>query len=523
MEKEHQITQTLKQTAKKSIFRTIFSRSFIFASLLLLQLFTYFILLSSIIITGNVKYVLSVVITVIAGFIIINKNDNPMYTITWLFLILGFPVFGIFIYLFVSIQPQAEKRSKLYRKEYTRTKSTLIPNQENQENLKKENKNIYNLSNYLYKYSGTIFDNYSKTEFLNSGESKFEALKKDLLNAKKFIFIEYFIIGEGYMWESILEILKQKAQEGVEIRVMYDGTCTYSRLPIKYPKELASYGIKCKVFSPIRPVFTTYQNNRDHRKIVVIDGDIAYTGGINLSDEYINLKQPYGQWRDASIRICGKATDNFTLMFLQIWNMREKEKETFDKYINIASSYESDGFVTGYGDTPYDNERIGENVYLSMINSATNYVHIITPYLVPSYEMIQALTFAAKRGVDVKIIMPSNPDKKYAFWLARNYYYPLIENGVQIYEWQPGFIHSKIFIVDDIQAVVGTINMDFRSLFLHLECGSYLYKNSQISVIEKDFQDVLTQCTQIDLDFLNNLPFIQKFCSKLLKLFAPLL
>ena len=304
---------------------------------------------------------------------------------------------------------------------------------------------------------------------------------------------------------------------------MYDGTCSFSRLPVKYPQELASHGIKCKVFYPIRPLLTTYQNNRDHRKITVIDGKIAYTGGVNLADEYINLINIYGKWKDAAIRMYGNAAKNFTYMFLQIWNMKEKEKEDFSKYLDIYVECKEDGFVTGYGDTPYDDERIGENVYLSMINSAQKYIHIITPYLIPSYEMLQALNFAAKRGVDVKIIMPHNPDKKYAFWLARTYYHNLIENGVEIYEWLPGFIHSKVFVVDDEQATVGSINIDFRSLFLHLECSSFLYKNSQILYIEKDYQETLKDCVKIDKKYLNNLPLYQKILGPIFKLFAPLL
>ena len=511
----------IKQKAKNSIFKTIFSRSFIFCFLLLFQIFAYFILLSSVIISGSIKYIFLIALTVIIGFFIINKTDDQMYTITWLFIILGFPVFGLFIYLFVNLQPQAKKLKKIYIKEIEETKGILKKDENIYSGI--EEKNIYNLANYIYKYSGTIIDNNSELTYFASGVEKFKQLKEDLKNAKKFIFMEYFIIGKGKMWNEILEILIQKAKENIEIRLLYDGTCSFSRLPTRYPQELKQLGINCKVFSPIRPILTTYQNNRDHRKIVVIDGEIAYTGGINLADEYIEEIKPYGRWKDSAVRIKGNAVKDFTFLFLQIWNMKEKIKDDFYKYININHIEKSDGYIVGYGDSPYINEKIGQNIYLSMINSATEYIHIMTPYLIPSYELIQALKFAAQRGIDVKIIMPHVPDKKYAFWLARTYYQDLIDNNVKIYEWKPGFVHSKVFIVDGKQATVGSINLDFRSLFLHLECGCYIYKNSQIEKIESDYIETLSDCIFIDNNFMRAIPKYQIFLGKLLKLFAPLL
>lgn len=517
------ILEKAKKKAKKGLFRTIFSRSFIFALLLILQLFAYFFICSSIITSESIKYLSLVIITVILGFVIINKNDNPSMIITWLFLILGFPVFGMFIYLFTIVQPQVKTLKKEYIREFDRTKNTLAQNKKIISKLKEENEEIYNLSNYLNKYSGSIIDNNSDVKYFAWGIEKFEYLKKELKKAQKFIFMEYFIIDFGEMWSEILEILIDKAKEGVEVRLMYDGTNTFSRLPVKYPKELESLGIKCKVFSPIRPVFTTYQNHRDHRKIVVIDGKVAFTGGINLADEYIEKYERFGRWKDTGIMISGNAVKNFTLMFLQIWNMKSKNKENFKQYTDISYKVKSNGYILGYGDSPFDTERVGENVYLNMINTSKKYVHIMTPYLILGYEMIQALTFAAKRGVDVKIIMPHIPDKKYAFWVARTYYQNLINNGVKIYEWKPGFVHAKLFIVDDIQAAVGSINIDFRSLYLHLECSSYIYNNSEILNIEKDYKETLTECIEVNNDFIKKIPKIQMGLGQIFKLFAPLL
>lgn len=534
-----EILEKTKKKAKKGLFRTIFSRSFIFALLLILQLFAYFFICSSILTSESVKYLSLIIIAVIFGFVIINKNDNPAIIITWLFLILGFPVFGIFIYFFTIVQPQVKTLKKEYIKEFDKTKDILDKDDEISQKLKKENEDIYNLSNYLNKYSGSIIDSNSDIKYFAWGEEKFEYLKKELKKAQNFIFMEYFIIDFGEMWDEILNILIDKAQKGVEIRLMYDGTNTFSRLPVKYPKELESLGIKCKVFSPIRPVFTTYQNHRDHRKIVVIDGKVAFTGGINLADEYIGKYERFGKWKDTGVMISGNAVKNFTLMFLQIWNLKSKNKKEkkclataytveqyamlYQKYTNISYKTQSNGYVLGYGDSPFDTERVGENVYLQMINTAKRYVHIMTPYLILSYEMIQALTFAAKKGVDVKIIMPHIPDKKYAFWVARTYYQNLIDNGVKIYEWKPGFVHAKVFVVDDIQACVGSINIDFRSLCLHLECSSYIYNNSEILNIEKDYEKTLEECIEVNNDFIKKIPKIQIYLGQILKLFAPLL
>lgn len=461
----------------------------------------------------------------IFGLIVISKNDNPTLIITWLFLILGAPIFGIFAYLFIKIQPQFKLIKKRYEEKMQETKGLLKNDPTLSEALKKDNKHVYNLIQYMHRNCGTIAADGAGTTYFESGEKQFEKVKEDMKNAKKFIFIETFIISYGELWTEIQNILEQKAKEGIEIRLLYDGTCTFNRLPVKFPEMMKKKGINCKVFAPIIPVFTTYQNNRDHRKIIVIDGKIAYTGGTNFADEYVGKEEPYGKWKDSAIRITGNAVNNFTLFFLRTWNMKEKERENYSNYIMPTKPFSEnhDGIITAYAENPYGSERIGENVYIDMIASANTYVHIMTPYLIPSYEMMRALTFAAKRGVDVKIIMPHTPDKRSAFWVARTYYSYLIKNGVKIYEWLPGFVHAKIFVVDGIQATVGSINLDYRSLYLHLECSSYLYKNSEIKNIEKDYRKNLNNSMIITQKFLNDLPLHQKLIGKILRFFAPLL
>ena len=372
-----------------------------------------------------------------------------------------------------------------------------------------------------------MYENTS-VEYFSLGEDKFEALKRELRQAERFIFMEYFIVERGYMWDSILEILEEKVKEGVEVRVMYDGMCCLMLLPYHYPKVLEAKGIRCKMFSPIKPTLSTYQNNRDHRKIVVIDGHTAFTGGVNLADEYINRKVRFGHWKDTAIMLKGDAVLSFTMMFLQMWNVTERQQDDFSRYVlprgtEVAGAGDRGGFVLPYGDSPMDREQVGERVYLDILNQAKNYVHIMTPYLILDDEMENALCYAAKRGIDVTIIMPHIPDKKYAYLLARTYYPELIEAGVKIYEYTPGFVHAKVFVSDDEKAVVGTINLDFRSLYLHFECASYIYRNPVVLAVEQDYQDTLKTCALITMENCKNYSWGGKKLGRLMRLVAPLM
>ena len=302
------------------------------------------------------------------------------------------------------------------------------------------------------------------------------------------------------MWEKILEILERKVQAGVEVRVMYDGTCAMFDLPYRYPEELKAKGMQCKMFAPIRPILSTHYNNRDHRKILVIDGKVGFTGGVNIGDEYINRVEKHGHWKDTAVMLKGDAVQGLTMMFLQMWNVTEKEPE-YGKYLQKAEKgSQAKGFVLPYGDSPFDDEPVGETVYMDILNRAKKYVHIMTPYLIIDQSMITALTFAAKRGVDVKLILPHIPDKKFAFALAKSHYKELLKAGVRIYEYTPGFVHAKIFTSDDEKAVVGTINLDYRSLYLHFECAAFLYQVEEIAEIEKDFQRTLEKCQEVTLE-----------------------
>jgi cardiolipin synthase len=278
------------------------------------------------------------------------------------------------------------------------------------------------------------------------------------------------------------------------------------------------------MYAPIKPILSVYQNNRDHRKIVVIDGKVAFTGGVNLSDEYINIASRFGHWKDTAVMLTGDAVNSFTMMFLQMWDINNGISEEYDRYLkkDVAQTG-AQGFVIPYADTPFDGENVGEHVYMDILNQASGYVHIMTPYLILDNEMKETLKYAAKRGVDVKIIMPHVPDKKYAFYLARSYYYDLIRAGVKIYEYTPGFVHAKVFVSDDNKATVGSINLDFRSLYLHFECGAYMYGTSCIQDIEADYQKTLEDCELITLEYLRRLPAYQHIFGSILKIFAPLM
>lgn len=365
----------------------------------------------------------------------------------------------------------------------------------------------------------------STAEYLSIGEKKYEKLKEELKKAKHFIFMEYFIIQEGIMWNSILEILVEKAKNGVDVRLIYDDMGCLLFLPRNYNKKLESMGIKCCVFNPVSPILSAKINNRDHRKIAIIDGHTAFTGGINLADEYINEIKKHGHWKDTAIMIKGEAVWNMTVMFLSMWDYLRGIEEDFEKfrYKFKKESEIEDGYFQPFSDSPFDDETVGETVYLNLLNKAKRYVYITTPYLVIDYKMTQALASAAKSGIDVRIITPHIEDKWYVHAVTRSNYRFLVESGVKIYEYTPGFIHSKTLVSDDEYAVVGTINMDYRSFYLHFECGVWTYKSKSVLDIKEDFLSTLDVCTEITMDMIKKTKWYKTLIGTLLRVFAPLM
>ena len=469
--------------------------------------------------------------TLLSAFVIlyvVNKDENPSFKLAWIIPITVIPVFGTLLYLFLELQWEGKIINRRLRENISDTQPYLKQNPRYMEQLAKTSRSNANLAAYIENSGSYPVYGSTNVKYYPVGEEMFEDMKKELEKAKRFIFMEYFIVERGEMWDSILEILERKVTEGVEVRFMYDGMCCLVLLPYSYPKELRSKGLKAKMFAPIRPALSTYQNNRDHRKILVIDGHTAFTGGINLADEYINRKVRFGHWKDTGIMVKGDAVTSFTMMFLQMWNITEKEPEDYGRYLRDPEFFyppelSMEGFVIPYGDSPLDQETVGELVYLDIINTARNYVHIMTPYLILNYELVQALQFAAKRGVETIIIVPHIPDKEYAFLLAKAHYEELIRAGVQIYEYTPGFVHAKVFTSDDEKAVVGTINMDYRSLYLHFECAAYIYRNEVIKDVERDFKETLAKSQVITLEECRHYPWYKKFAGRVLRLFAPLM
>jgi cardiolipin synthase len=397
-----------------------------------------------------------------------------------------------------------------------------------------------NLAKYLYNTSGFKAYHDNDCQFFPLGEDKWDEMKRQLEQAQHFIFMEYFIVADGKMWDSIVEILARKASEGVEVRFMYDGMNSLVNVSFSFYKKLSKLDIDARPFSQIRPALSTVQNNRDHRKILVIDGKVAFTGGINLADEYINEYERFGHWKDTAIMVKGDAVRSFTCMFLTLWNVAGKKsnipEEELDRYVIAPARedcyFECDrenaairqgGFVIPYADSPFADERIGKQVYIDILNRATDYVHIMTPYLILDDEMIRALSYAALRGVEVIIIMPHVPDKKYAYFLARSYYKELLLKGVKIYEYTPGFVHAKEFVSDGMRGTVGSVNLDYRSLYLHFECGIYIYDNGCLADIEEDFKFTLSKCQEITVEDCNRYSKIKTLTGKILRLISPLM
>ena len=379
------------------------------------------------------------------------------------------------------------------------------------------------LCRYLNRSGCFPLYDHSAVTYFPLGEYKFEAMLEELEKAEKFIFMEYFIIEEGYMWGRILDILTRKAKQGVEIRVMYDGMCEMSTLPVDYWKLLRKEGIQAKPFSPIKPFVSSHYNYRDHRKILVIDGKVAFNGGVNLADEYINRTERFGHWKDTAVMIKGPAVSSFTLMFLQMWYVGDKTPD-YASFLGKAEDVpQAKGYVMPYCDNPLDKDKVGESVYIDILYRATDYVHIMSPYLILDDELETALRFAAQRGVDVKLILPGIPDKKVANDLAKTHYKSLTEAGVKIYEYTPGFVHAKVFVSDDIKATVGTINLDYRSLYHHFECGTYRYKADCIPDIEADFRETLTKCREVTAETIKAERLSTKFIGQIAKLISPLM
>ncbi len=514
----------LAKPRKKGLLHLVFSRFFLILLLVLLQL------LLVVAVYGWLEELIpflstGLVLLTVAGIIyLFNSGMDSSAKLTWMFLISILPVSGVALLIFTQTNLGHRNIQKRVRELIDRTKDALRQPEGVMEKLAGSRSGTDDLVRYLNR-SG-CFPAYDQTEvgYFPLGEDKFAAMLEELKKAESFIFMEYFIIDEGYMWGEILKILEEKAKAGVDVQVIYDGMLEVSTLPTSYSRLLADHGIQAKVFSPIKPFISSHYNYRDHRKILVIDGKVAFNGGVNLADEYINRRMRFGHWKDTAVMLKGDAVRTFTLMFLQMWNLDEKEP-VFEPWLKESGELPEhpSGCVIPFGDCPLDNEKVGEMVYIDILNRAEDYVHIMTPYLILDGELETAMKYAAERGVDVKIILPGIPDKKLAYALAKAHYRRLTDAGVKIYEYTPGFVHAKVFTSDDRKAVVGTINLDYRSLYHHFECATYLFETDCIPEIEKDFQDTLAKCSEVTQETIKEEKLFYKLAGSLLQFVAPLM
>ena len=519
---EHKGIILLKK-GQKGLIHAVFSRFGLFALLLIAQfvaLFSIFQWLGEFLpqIWGG-----SVILTSIMVLYLINTRLDPSAKITWLIIILLLPIFGSLLFFYT--QSDFGHHALVIRLNHliAHARNSIPQSEETREHFAADCPDALPLANYIHRTGCFPIYDHCDVTYFPSGEAKFEELLRQLERAEHFIFLEYFIVDEGEMWGQVLEILARKAKQGVEVRVMYDGTCEFMLLPRDYPKRLHQLGIQCKVFAPVTPFVSTHYNYRDHRKILVIDGHTAFTGGINLADEYINRVTRHGHWKDTAIMVQGEATKSFTLLFLQLWNISGKDLD-FERFLSVPiPQHNAPGYVIPYGDYPLDNDKVGERVYMDLLNRARHYVHIMTPYLILDSTMETAIKFAAERGVEVVLILPGIPDKKAPYALAKTHYASLLASGVHIFEYTPGFVHAKVFVSDDREAVVGTINLDYRSLYHHFECAAYLNGTSCIPDIEADFQATLAQCRPVTTETIRHEAWHTRILGWLLKGIAPLL
>ncbi len=513
----------LKRWFRKLLRRRLF---IVFFILLQCAAILYFLFAESIL-SEAIRWMLNG-LSLLVALRIISKRTKEAYKLTWVFIILVFPVFGGLLYLLFRHQTRSKRLLRKISAIMKKTKAayTIAPSCY-EKAIEKTPAHARQIE-YLAKYSGyPIYEN-TVTRHFSPVESLFEAMLLDLEKAEAYIFVESFIIEHGKLWDAMYEILKKKAAEGLDVRIIYDDVGCFLRLPLNFIKKTEADGIRCAVFNRVIPDFNALQNYRDHRKIVVIDGKIAYTGGMNLADEYVNLRQPFGHWKDTGVRIEGEAAWSFSLIFLENWLIAGKDQKEacLERFYPWCKSpcpiRKTDSFVLPFADSPLDDEHVTDHVYTQMITKAKDYLYIMTPYLIVDNSMVSSLCTAAKSGVDIRIITPHKWDKRIVHFTTRSYYREFIKCGIRIYEYTPGFVHAKTFVSDDDTAVIGSANMDFRSLYLQYECGVWMYRTESVAALRDDFLKTLESCEEITAkDCRANM--FTRFFQEICRLFAPLM
>ena len=498
------------------------TRIIVSAILLIVQFALLFAVVYNLSDDSFIIYSLFELLAVITVIYIVNRRSNPSYKIAWIIFILLIPVFGITVFLIWGggrVAPHLKK--KMYNS-CDRFKKYLSDDEKIHSRLRYDDYLHSRQAEYLSRESGYPLYDGTSVEYLSPGEKFLPRFLEELESAKKYIFLEFFIIAEGDMWNSVYEILKRKASQGVEIKVFFDDFGSIKRQHKDFIIKLQNDGIKVAVFNKIKPSMNLFMNNRNHRKIVVIDGKTAVTGGLNLADEYINRLERFGYWLDCAVILKGNAVRSFLIMFCIMWEFSTGEQIEVESHFNDSPVIDK-GYVLPYCDDPLDEKNPAEGIYMQILNTAQRYVYITSPYLIIDSAMITVLQLAAKSGIDVRIITPYIGDKFYVHPVTQYNYLELLKSGVKIYEYTPGFIHSKIFVSDDRVATVGTVNMDYRSFALHFECGVWFADNDAVLDIKNHFEQILSQSKEITLSEWKKQPWHSKLKRAILNLFSPFL
>ncbi len=512
-----------RTAAKNSVGRGIF------AAISILLEFSFIVLTATVL--NNYAEWISLVTRLLALILVLwiySRNQTASMKMLWIILILVFPIIGTVMFLIIGLAKTPKKMQERFNRIDSQLYPMLAEDPEAAEAAGQYDLHLASISSYLKKNSSFPLYHDSEICYYPEASLGLQAQMDELRKAKHFIFMEYHAIENAESWYVLQDILAAKAKAGVEVRVFYDDMGSIGFLNQSFIRQMEELGIQCRVFNPIVPIVNMFLNNRDHRKITVIDGVVGFTGGYNLANEYFNLTHPYGQWKDSGVKITGPAVRSLTVMFLEMWNaIRECDVDDteFDRYLPQVPPVRADhpGFIQPYADIPTDGELVGENVYISLINQAVDYIYFTTPYLIITDEMIRAISLAAKRGVDVRIITPGIPDKKMVYNVTRSYYYSLVRNGVRIYEYTPGFLHAKQCVSDDKAAVCGTINLDYRSLYHHFENAVLFYDCPAVMDVKKDFYALFPQCREVTKEYALRRSAPWRLGNLVLRLFSPLL
>lgn len=507
------------------MLKKIFSRTAITAVLILIQVvWMLAMLLRMSEALPAINYILRI-LSLVAVFYVIKSDIDPSYKVSWVLCIAFLPLFGGLMYVLFGNKRPTRIVSEKLNVQLEKTKEYYLGKESAVNDITDDDIGAKGLFRYLEDHSGYIASRDTRIEYFPVGEDMYKCLLEELEKAENYIFLEYFIINLGQMWDSVLEILKRKVAQGVDVRVIYDDVGCADYLPPNYCQTLRSCGIKAMAFNKFVPLVSVIMNNRDHRKITVIDGKVGFIGGINISDEYINRKVRFGHWKDTGLMFKGSGVENLLVMFLEMWNAFEENDGGYADFLPEAYDEKGgadDGFVLAFSDSPLDDENTSESVYTNILYQARDYVYITTPYLAIDSSLQNALCSAAKRGVDVRLITPGIPDKKMVYRLTRSYYASLIRAGVKIYEYTPGFVHAKSYVCDDKLGVVGTVNMDYRSLYLHFECAALMYKSPAVLKLRDDDLETMEKCRRIELSDCHT-SFFNELIDRLLRVVAPLL